>query len=114
MLSETSNEELKEFVTTLKIGNENTIEIKNKFNQIIQNKSEFSGLYKKRSKDGAINYEIKSNINNFKTVLNYLFGITDSINHKYLIKNINKITEYNISMTVTQLYLKILLILIYY
>ena len=97
-LPETSNEELKEFVTTLKIGNENTIEIKNKFNQIIQNKSEFCGLYKQRSEDGIINYEIKSNINNFKTVLNYLFGITDSINHKYLNKNINKITENNISI----------------
>ena len=94
-LPDTSIPELKDFVKLLKIGNENTQEIKNEFNKIIQNKDQFKNLYKKTI--GGIKYEIKSNIANFKTFLNYLFGITvgDCIEYKYPNINIKEIKEDN-------------------
>ena len=88
-LPDTSIKELKEFVQLIRIGNENTQKIKNEFNKIIQNQDQFRDLYKHTK------YEIKSNISNFKTFLNFLFGITDSINHKYLNTNIKEIKEDN-------------------
>jgi hypothetical protein len=92
-LPDTSIKELKEFVQLIRIGNENTQKIKNEFNKIIQNQDQFRDLYKKTI--NGINYEIKSNISNFKIFLNFLFGITDSINHKYLNTNIKEIKEDN-------------------
>ena len=88
-LPDTSIKELKEFVQLIRIGNENTQKIKNEFNKIIQNQDQFRDLYKHTK------YEIKSNISNFKIFLNFLFGITDSINHKYLNTNIKEIKEDN-------------------
>jgi hypothetical protein len=94
-LPKTSIPELKDFVKLLKTGNENTQKIKNNFNKLIQNKEQFIDLYKKNA--NKKNYEIKSNIVNFKTFLNYLFGITvgDCIQYKYPNINIKEIKEDN-------------------
>ena len=94
-LPKTSIPELKDFVKLLKTGNENTQKIKNNFNKLIQNKEQFIDLYKKNANEK--NYEIKSNIANFKTFLNYLFGITvgDCIRYKYPNINIKEIKEDN-------------------
>jgi hypothetical protein len=94
-LPDSSIQELKDFVELLKTGNENTQEIKNKFNEIIQDRDQnnelFNNVYKKTN--NGVNYEIKSNIINFKTFLNYLFGITDCIQYKYKNINIKEIKE---------------------
>jgi hypothetical protein len=89
-LPNTSIQELKDFVKSLNIGNENTQEIKNEFNKIIQNKKQFKDLY--NSNNGDIKYEIISSIKIFKTFINYLFGIPD---YKYPNINIEKIKEDN-------------------
>ena len=92
-LPDESKKELKEFVKNLKIGNENTPEIKNEFNKIIQNKDRFRDFYKKTN-DG-INYEILSNISNFKTFLKYLFNIPYDDFYMYKNPNISNIYEDN-------------------
>ena len=92
-LPDESNKELKEFVKNLKIGNENTLEIKNEFNNIIQNKDMFRGFY--RRSDNGINYEILSNISNFKKFLKYLFNIEFDDNSMYKNPNISNIYENN-------------------
>jgi hypothetical protein len=92
-LPDTSNKELKKFVKNLKIGNENTPKIKNEFNKIIQNKDEFKDFYKKNNDE--INYEIKSNISNFKTFLKYLFNIPYDDFNMYTNPNISNIYEDN-------------------
>jgi hypothetical protein len=92
-LPDESKKELKEFVKNLKIGNENTPEIKNEFNNIIQNKDMFRGFYRKS--DNGINYEILSNISNFKTFLKYLFNIEFDDKSMYKNPNISNIYENN-------------------
>jgi hypothetical protein len=92
-LPDTSNKELKKFVKNLKIGNENTPEIKNEFNKIIQNKYEFKDFYKRNIDE--INYEIKSNISIFKTFLKYLFNIPYDDFNMYTNPNISNIYEDN-------------------
>jgi len=72
-------------------NNENNPDIKIEFNKLIQNIPGYEDIYKQH----LFKYEIKSEINIFKKVLNYLFGITDCINYSYLNKYINKITINN-------------------
>jgi hypothetical protein len=96
-LPETSIDELKFFIKHFcevykdDPNNENNPDIKIEFNKLIQNIPGYEDIYKQH----LFKYEIKSEINIFKKVLNYLFGITDCINYSYLNKYINKITINN-------------------
>jgi hypothetical protein len=77
-LPKTSIPKLKDFVKLINIDNENTQEIKNEFNKIIQNQKDewFKDVYKRNN--NGVNYEIKSNIEIFETFLYYLFGNFDN------------------------------------
>jgi len=88
-LPESTKQELLVLIDQLKLNEENTYSIKKEFCLLVQNISEFNYIYKNKiSKDDHYEYyEIISNMDNFKKVINYLFGILD--------ESLDYITDYD-------------------
>jgi hypothetical protein len=76
-LPETTKIELLDLIDRLKLNEENNYFIKQEFCLLVQNISEFNHIYKNKiiKDDYYEYYEIISNIDNFKSIINYLFGI---------------------------------------
>lgn len=79
---------LKNFIDKLNTDNDNSLEIKNEFTSIVSNIPTLSNIYKNNNK-----YEIKSDIDNFFKVLNYLFpdvSLKNIIKKSKIIKSIEE------------------------